>query len=108
MEIKRARQTNKVILSVKQTSLCVCVRLFSDHLQCAQPGHCYSECQTDSLQYAVCNRPHDSSSGQCVLLYPATNLYIAKVLVTEYTEAAICAAQRNERLEFERKRGSND
>ena len=31
MELKRTRQTNRIILSVKQTSPCVCVRLFSDH-----------------------------------------------------------------------------
>lgn len=34
MELKRTRQTNRIILSVKQTSPCVCVRLFSDHPVC--------------------------------------------------------------------------
>jgi hypothetical protein len=31
MKFKRTRQTNRKNLSVKETSPCVCVRLFSDH-----------------------------------------------------------------------------
>jgi hypothetical protein len=31
MKLKRTRQTNEIIISVKQTSPCVCVRSFSDH-----------------------------------------------------------------------------
>jgi hypothetical protein len=42
--------------------------------RCAQPGHRHSECQADSPKCAVCSGPHDSSSRQCRVLYPATNV----------------------------------
>jgi hypothetical protein len=42
--------------------------------RCAQLGHRYSECQADSPKCAVCNGLHGSSSRQCRILYPATNV----------------------------------
>jgi hypothetical protein len=57
---------------------------------------------------AWCVAPHDSSSRHCRVLYPATNVWIAEVLATACAEAAKCAAQRDERREFERVRGSDD
>lgn len=42
--------------------------------RCAQPGHRRSECQADSPKCAVCTGPHESSSRQCRILYPAANV----------------------------------
>jgi hypothetical protein len=42
--------------------------------RCAQPGHRHSECQADSPKCAVCSGPHDSSSRQCRVICPATNV----------------------------------
>jgi hypothetical protein len=42
--------------------------------RCAQPGHRHSECQAGIPKCAVCSGPHDSSSRQCRVLYPATNV----------------------------------
>jgi hypothetical protein len=42
--------------------------------RCAQPGHRHNECQTDRPGCAVYSGPHDSSSRQCRVLYPATDV----------------------------------
>jgi hypothetical protein len=42
--------------------------------RCAQPGHRHSKCQADSPKYAVCSRPHGSSSRKFRVVYPATNV----------------------------------
>lgn len=42
--------------------------------RCAHPGHRHSECQADSPKCAVCDGPHESTSRQCPILYPAANV----------------------------------
>jgi hypothetical protein len=68
------------------------------------------------VQLRVCDRPgcsvysgpHDSSSRNCRVLYPATDVQIDENLATECAEAARRAAQLDERRESERVRGSSD
>jgi hypothetical protein len=42
--------------------------------RCAQPGHRHNDCQAEQPKCAICDRPHESPSRQCRILYPATDV----------------------------------